>query len=64
MPLYIAAYSQRIDYEKAEEYNALDCIECGSCAYVCPAKRPLVSAIRVAKREIIAKKKREQVAKK
>lgn len=64
MPLYIAAYSQRINYEKAEEYNALDCIECGSCAYVCPAKRPLVSAIRVAKREIVAKRKREQEAKK
>ncbi len=64
MPMYIAAYSQKLDYDKAAEYNALDCIECGSCAYVCPAKRPLVSAIRVAKREITAKRKKEQEAKK
>lgn len=27
----------------------LECFECGSCAYVCPAKRPLVQLIRLAK---------------
>lgn len=31
-----------------------DCFECGSCAYVCPAKRPLVQFIRLAKLEIKA----------
>ncbi|SHJ59081.1 electron transport complex protein RnfC [Dethiosulfatibacter aminovorans DSM 17477] len=45
-------------YEEAEAYNAMDCIECGSCSFVCPAKRPLVDAIRIAKKEIIAKRKR------
>jgi electron transport complex protein RnfC len=29
-----------------------DCFECGSCAYVCPAKRPLVQFIRLARLEI------------
>jgi electron transport complex protein RnfC len=45
-------------YEEAEAFNAMDCIECGSCSFVCPAKRPLVDAIRIAKKEIIAKRKR------
>lgn len=45
-------------YEEAEAYHAMDCIECGSCSFVCPAKRPLVDAIRIAKKEIIAKRKR------
>ncbi|MBI9084602.1 MAG: electron transport complex subunit RsxC [Desulfobacterales bacterium] len=31
-----------------------DCFECGSCAYVCPAKRPLVQFIRLARLEIRA----------
>lgn len=56
-PLYISAHSLKGSFDKAEKYNALDCVECGSCSFVCPAKRPLVESIRVAKREIIAKKK-------
>lgn len=29
-----------------------DCFECGSCAYVCPSKRPLVQFLRLARLEI------------
>ena len=25
-------------WDEAEEYGALDCIECGCCSYICPAK--------------------------
>jgi len=57
-PLYIAQYSQRNKWEKCEEINAMDCIECGSCSYICPAKIMLVSSIRVAKREIIAQRRK------
>lgn len=57
-PLFISKLSLKKMFEEAENYHALDCIECGSCSYICPSKRPLVEAIRVAKREIIAKRKR------
>lgn len=57
-PLYISAYSLNNMYETAEKYNALDCIECGSCSFICPSKRPLLQSIRVAKREILAKKRK------
>ncbi|WP_077366919.1 electron transport complex subunit RsxC [Anaerosalibacter sp. Marseille-P3206] len=57
-PLYISKFSLNKKYDKAEESRALDCIECGSCSFICPAKRPLVESIRVAKREIIAKRKK------
>ncbi|MBZ2175330.1 electron transport complex subunit RsxC [Schnuerera sp. xch1] len=56
-PLYLSSYALKKDFDKAEDLNALDCVECGSCSYICPAKRPLVESIRFAKREIIAKKK-------
>ncbi len=52
MPLYIGAYSDQRRFDKCEEYNALDCIECGCCAFTCPARRPLVAEIRIAKKEI------------
>lgn len=57
-PIQISAYSLMHDYDKANAYHALDCIECGSCSFVCPAHRPLLQTIRVAKREILAKKRK------
>ena len=60
MPVNISNYSLQDRFEQAEALNAMDCIECGSCSFVCPAKRPLVDSIRVAKREIIATRKKAQ----
>ncbi len=57
MPLEISAYSLRENYEVCDELNVLDCIECGSCSFSCPANRPLVQSIRIAKKEIIYKRK-------
>lgn len=57
-PLQISAYALMHDYDKAAKFNALDCIECGSCSFICPAKRPLLQTIRVAKREILARRKK------
>ncbi|WP_155313609.1 electron transport complex subunit RsxC [Desulfosarcina ovata] len=38
-----------------------DCFECGSCAYVCPAKRPLVQFIRLARLEIDQARKLKEI---
>jgi len=45
--LGLLAKSRR--YEDMLEYHILDCIECGSCSYVCPSNIPLVQRFRVAK---------------
>lgn len=58
-PLYISAYSINNMMEHAEKYRALDCIECGSCSYICPSRRPLLQSIRVAKGQIVAKKRKQ-----
>ncbi|MGD9948166.1 MAG: electron transport complex subunit RsxC [Desulfobulbus sp.] len=38
--------------QETAQFGVLDCFECGSCAYACPAKRPLVQFIRLAKMKI------------
>ena len=43
------------DYEGTFKMGVLNCIECGACSYSCPAKRPLVQAMRLAKKEIKAR---------
>ncbi|NLJ78760.1 MAG: electron transport complex subunit RsxC [Tissierellia bacterium] len=55
-PIYLSNYALKGDFDKAEALHALDCVECGACSYQCPSKRPLVESIRLAKREIIAKR--------
>lgn len=40
------------DFEKAAALGVANCMECGVCSYVCPAKRPLVQAFRLAKKTI------------
>ena len=40
------------DFGRAAELSVSACMECGVCSYVCPAKRPLVQAIRLAKKTL------------
>ncbi|MCA9758954.1 MAG: electron transport complex subunit RsxC [Candidatus Eisenbacteria bacterium] len=35
--------------QMAEEYNLMDCFECGSCSFVCPSHIPLVQHFRISK---------------
>ena len=62
-PIYISENSLSNRMEQAEKYRALDCIECGSCSYICPSKRPLLPSIRVAKNQIVAKKREQKNSK-
>ncbi|MDI3525630.1 MAG: H+/Na+-translocating ferredoxin:NAD+ oxidoreductase subunit, partial [Candidatus Atribacteria bacterium] len=39
-------------------FRVMDCIECGVCAYVCPASIPITHRIKVAKAEIIRKSRK------
>jgi len=57
IPTNIGRLSELKEYDKAEEFNALDCYECGCCSYVCPSKIPLVKRIKEAKAKITEKKK-------
>lgn len=52
MPTSIAQAAEHNLFKKAEKLHAMDCFECGCCAYVCPSKIPLTQWIRVAKAEI------------
>ncbi len=48
-PKEIGIYVEANRAEDTEQFGVFDCFECGSCAYVCPAKRPLVQFVRMAK---------------
>jgi len=43
----------------AAEYRVMDCVECGTCAYVCPASRPIVHYVRYLKAELAELKRKD-----
>jgi electron transport complex protein RnfC len=49
MPSMLSVLSEAGQYEECKDYGLFDCFECGCCAYVCPAKRPIVQQVRLAK---------------
>ena len=55
-PSYIGLYIEKGRYEDAKAYNLMDCFECGSCTFVCPANRPMVQWVKKAKKELAKKK--------
>ncbi len=58
MPSFIGSAAEKKIYDLAEKYGAMDCFECGCCTFTCPAKRPLVQWIRIAKGAIAASRKK------
>ena len=49
-PAQLGLLAKNREYERmADEYNLMDCFECGSCSYVCPSHIPLVQRFRVSK---------------
>jgi electron transport complex protein RnfC len=61
-PTEIALLTEHEMYAEADARGALDCIECGCCAWGCPAAIPLVQHIRKSKVEILARRAREKKA--
>ncbi|MFH1541908.1 MAG: electron transport complex subunit RsxC [bacterium] len=49
VPTKIVAYAQNSKLSEFEEWGGGDCIECGCCAYNCPAKIPMVQWIKLGK---------------
>ena len=58
LPTTIAAYTRLDMFAEAEDYNAMDCIECGCCSYICPSFIPLVQSLRHAKAAILEKRRK------
>lgn len=51
-PYLLMVYGQKHKHEEMEADHALDCMECGSCSYICPSDRPLLDYIRLGKAEV------------
>lgn len=62
LPAKIDALARAERFEAAEKIGAMNCIECGCCTFVCPAKRALTQSCRTAKKVITTRRKQAQAA--
>ncbi len=51
-PYLLMPLAQQNKFDMLEIAHVMDCIECGSCSYTCPASRPLLDYIRQGKSSV------------
>ena len=54
VPARLADYANQHRSDIYQEWNGLECVECGCCSFVCPAKRHLKQSIASYKKTVIA----------
>lgn len=51
-PYLLNKLGQQMIFDRMEQEHVLDCMECGSCSFGCPANLPLLDYIRLGKAEV------------
>ena len=59
-PYLFMAMTEKEMIDRLEDERILDCMECGSCSYICPANRPLLDYIRLGKSKVNLLKRKKK----
>lgn len=59
IPSRLAKYADHGDKETYEKWHGMECVECGSCSFICPAKRQLAQSIKTMKKMILADRRKK-----
>jgi electron transport complex protein RnfC len=63
LPVHLIGRNAEYDsIDNCAKYGVTECIDCGLCAYSCPARRPLVHFIKYAKDRIAQRDRGEGVS--
>ena len=67
-PIGLNPYDMKIsadaeDWDACKKKHVMDCMLCGACAFICPARRWLTPSFKIAKQKIAEKAKKEAAAK-
>jgi len=60
VPTKLAKLIEHGRFAEAEEQGVLDCMECGTCSYVCPSKINLVHLFKFAKSKILEERRKQK----
>ncbi len=57
-PYLMRADLDKRDIESAKQHGLMDCVLCGACSYICPARRYLSASYKAAREDLAAKARR------
>ena len=57
MPTKLEKAVDKKDVDALQELDIMTCMECGCCSYSCPAHRPIVQTMRLAKEALRRERK-------
>jgi electron transport complex protein RnfC len=60
LPVYLYLYERSNDLQALEKLHLTDCMECGSCTYICPGRLHLVQSFRNGKAKLNALKAKQK----
>ncbi len=60
LPSKLASIAEHYDEEKFTALSGLECVECGCCSYVCPAKRHLTQEIKMMRQTVLANRRKKK----
>ena len=58
LPMKLAALADTGNMEEFRKLHGLECVECGCCSFVCPAKRQVTQSVKSMKKMVIASSKK------
>lgn len=58
IPQLMMGVAERNDLEGFQKLNGMECVECGCCAFTCPAKRPLTQAFKELRKAVAASRRK------
>lgn len=58
-PYHLANLVDAKKFREAEEWGILDCMECGACSFICPAKRFLVQRLKYGRIKVMESKRKK-----
>ena len=59
VPSRLADFAETGRLEDFEKWGGVECVECGSCSFICPAKRHLTHAIKAGKKTVLANRRKK-----
>lgn len=60
MPTKLSEIADHGDFALFDELNGCECVECGCCSYICPAKRRLTQSMKTGRREAMALRRKKK----
>ena len=59
VPAHLSKLVERGDIESFEKLDGAECVECGCCSFICPAKRHLAQLMKAGRQTVLANRKKK-----